>query len=180
MTRFALSTLMLAGCAQGGQARWVMDTWLIDPAGQNLSAVTTWEVFGPNWESNQRPGNHVCTVVVEWTGTPTSDAVPADSCAACDRAWALDVAAFDSDCSDTVASHPLYMGLTGVGIGPVDASLAGEEGPADPAFGSFVEGEDGWVPHGWATPAAGDVTAWNGTAAFTLWPAFAWELAEPK
>lgn len=166
--------LTLVGCAQGGQARWAMDTWLVDPVGPDLSAVTTWDIFGPDWESNQRPGTYVCTVAVQWSGTAVT------GCDRCGQAWALEALSLESDCSDPVASHPLFAGIAAIGVGSVASELDTEEGPADPAIGSYLLTEDGWAPHGWGTPAAGDGDRWDGTTAFTLWPAYAWELAEPQ
>lgn len=163
-------SLLAAGCAPATDG-WFVDTWWLEPVAEGgASGLLTRQVLDGRWDRRQLPRHHVCATVYAVAGTPGA------GCDACEVAWSVSTQALDSDCGLEVEPGPPP---TAVGLGALDAEIAGSEPYPTATAGSWARYDDGpWVAHGWAIRGGGEDAsdgehAWDGAHPVTAWPAWA-------
>lgn len=182
-TLLALVATTSAGCSRNdGVTTWAMDPLWIEPAGDvDIHGFQTWELFSSRWTKNYSEKFYICSVLVEFDGTPDT---AGEACSACDLTWAVEPVLLETDCAEQIASDPGFLSLSRIGLGLVGADIAADDPyPAQSQGGYADYSTDEWVSHGWAYPESldnrgtADELDWDGDQAFTLWPAFIWNLA---
>jgi len=169
------AALLLASCTPDpGAPFWALDPVALYPEGDAVYGLQTWEVFGERWGRRFQERWYICSVVVEFDGSPT------EPCEGCTHAWAVEPAFVESDCPDATAEQANFLDLTHVGIGGPAPTVESDDPHPGESIGAWADYGEGWTEYGWAYPQAldegGDGGAWDETAPFTLWPAWAWEL----
>lgn len=173
--------LMATACrsASDGTPAWAVDTITLDPGATTPFALQAWTLHDDRWANRATPKALVCSIVVELT---LQDG--ATDCDDCDSAYAVtDQRVVDTDCAEeTLEAFVLLDRTTALGVGSLADDLVADL-PVQGAVGGKVRVADRWLDHGWAYPTgaeAGTVEAgpWDGVRAFTLQPAWAWDLGD--
>jgi len=171
---------VVMGCSEPvGDARWAFDQIVIDPAAPGGPvALQTWQLHDAQWPNNQDNGyRHVCDVL-SVAQLEVSD-TPCDVCDVSYEVTSVEVSWTTCD-NEQLAELPMFLSLKRVGIGQVSSAV--ETTPrVKGAVGGWVDVGNGWEPHGWSWPDGADrgeaeMAPWDGTTAFWMEPAFAWEI----
>ncbi len=171
--------LWISACGADTHPVWAADTLYVEPDGDGVYALQSWEVFGDRWARRGSDRHYICAVVVELEGTA------AEPCDGCDATWTLAGSLLESDCDDAFVTEAQFPTATGLGIGSLDTSLVEDDPWPQQSSGGLIAYDDGaLVAHGWAFPQALDqgeapsATTWDGSQPFVWWPAFAWEVVQ--
>lgn len=162
-------------CAPDLTPAWAIDPWWAEPAAEGgLHGFQTWMLYGPRYAKNRSDRSYVCSVVVEFTATPSAP------CPGCTSGWAVAPALAESDCDEAWTAEPAWLTLTAIGVGPVPEALAADDPHPGTSMGSYADYGDGWLSAGWVWPEATETSAttaaWTGGDPAVFWPAYAWEL----
>jgi hypothetical protein len=176
-----MCALAATGCSAPDEPYWAFDPVWIEPAGADgVYGFQTWELFSKRWSRGYKDKFYVCSIVVELDGEARA---PDATCPGCTRAWEVFPAVLESDCDPSLAAESGYLALRGLALGPVDDAIREDDPFPGQSQGGFADYGAGWETHGWAYPEALDhdgvpqSASWDGDQAFTLWPAYAWELS---
>jgi hypothetical protein len=156
---------------------WALDPVHLEPDGVGgATGYHTWHLYDARFERAPRERTYACGAVFELVATP-------GACDACSHAWWVETSLLETDC-DPIALDPSSLPtLSAVGLAPMGGDLAVLDpypGVAQLAFAAYDTGPQeawGWAwPSRWETHGEADGPAWNDRQAFTLWPAYVWEL----
>jgi len=174
--------LLLLACGSSDVA-WALDTMSVVPTSTGLSGTHTWHFFSSRWGDAKGDAAFVCARAQTFTATVTSPA-QYEGCAGCTVSYRLTYEEMDSDCADDLATDPVYAIPTDLAIGDVPEDLASVDPNPDRSLGWYAVMEGVRLdPYGFAWDDAldwgGDAgpRGWNQGQAYTLWPAYAWDLA---
>ena len=167
-------------CAKG-DAVWAVQSASVVPAASGLSGAQAWSFFDARWGKAKSDGAFVCARSQILSGAVTT---PLPGCTDCTVAYVLDVEEIGSDCDAALAEDPSYTLPVAMAIGPVDDSLADLDPHPGRSLGWYAsfDGES-LTPYGLAWDDAFDSggepgpPGWNPEQTYTLWSAFAWDLA---
>lgn len=172
----ALTVLLCAGwlpaCKADRSPAWAFDPLWVEPVGDGIHGVHTWQLFTDKWQKKRKKRHYVCSVLVEIRGEP------ADPCEGCELSWAVQTELLESDCDPDLAQDPLFTSLERVGLGPLTTD---PEAPYPNLTSTgFTDYGFGWESHGWAYPDDLDAdrlpgsATWDGEQTFTFWPTLDW------
>ncbi len=170
--------LLFAGCASN-EPTWALDITFVAPADAtdtDITGSTTWQVYRKGWQRNFKGKHFLCSVFVTFDGVEDTP-----DCPDCVRSYTVTPEVDFTDCAAPLGDDPLFTGLTRIGFGPVsDDANAPYPGLSSPGYADYGLG---WEVHGWAYPEAAvsgpapEVAEFDGSQAFDMAPAFAWQLA---
>jgi hypothetical protein len=174
------SLIGVAGCAKG-DAVWAVQAASVVPGASGMSGTQAWTFFDSRWGKAKDDGAFVCARSQVVRGAVTT---PLPGCTDCTVAYDLEVDEIGTDCDSELAEDPSYTLPLAMAIGPVDDSLAEIDPHPGRSLGWYAsfDGES-LTPYGLAWDAAFDSGAepgppgWNPEQSYTLWSAFAWDLA---
>ncbi len=177
-----LLTLLLA-CGSDAPV-WALNTMSVVPTSTGLSGTQTWTFYSGRWGKSKGDDAFVCARAQTYTGVVTSP-VLYEGCADCLFAYELTYAELGSDCDEDLAADPAYRLPEVIAVGAVDDSIADLDPQGGESMGWYAQIEAGAVvPYGFAWDDALDwggypgPPGWNEGQVYTLWPAFAWDLAD--
>lgn len=175
----ALLAPLLTGC--GGAPAWAVQAGSVVPRDSGLDGVQAWSFFTARWGAAGDDAAFVCARSQTLTGT---GAAPLPGCASCTAAYTLATAEIETDCEGDEATDPSYTLPVAMAIGPVDASLADVDPYEGRSLGWYASFDGQTLePYGLVWDAAFDTGAdpgppgWNPGQSYTLWSAYAWDLA---
>lgn len=169
-----------SGCAKG-DAVWAVQSASVVPGASGLTGTQAWTFFDKRWGKAKDDGAFVCARSQIITGAVTT---PLPGCADCTVAYDLEVQEIGTDCDASLGEDASYTLPLAMAIGPVDDSLSAVDPHAGRSLGWYAsfDGES-LTPYGLAWDAAFDSggepgpPGWNPSQTYTLWSAFAWDLA---
>src|SRR5688500_8571193 len=95
-----LALLLSTACASSDDTpAWAFDPIWIEPVGEDLHGIHTWQLFSEPWHESRDDRHYVCSVLVEIWGTPSE-------CPGCTFAWAVETELLETDCDPAVAEEP--------------------------------------------------------------------------
>lgn len=171
---------LLLACASD-TPHWAINVVSAVPTANGIAGTQVWQFFDEGWGKAGEQGAYVCARVQTFTGTGTS--MP-PACSACLAAYELVYEEMASDCDTALAEDPAFELPVTIAIG----DPATEVETLDPHAGRSM----GWYtsfdgaehePYGFVWDDALDYggtagpPGWNDGQAYTLWPAYAWDLA---
>lgn len=165
--------VVLSACSTSDSSAWAADTWWLMPGAQGDTGLISWSIFEGRWERKQSPRQHRCAALF------SVELTPIDPCPGCGQAWSVSSELTDTDCAELPPSLPQ---LQAIALGSLPTDLEGSEPYPTVQAGTWARYDDGdWEPHGWGFqghPIAPRPTTppWDGQAAVTGWPAWAWPL----
>ncbi|MDP2307642.1 MAG: hypothetical protein Q8P18_16585 [Pseudomonadota bacterium] len=172
---------LVAGCASDAP-EWAVHHASLIPSETGLSGTQTWEFFSPAWARSGDPDAFVCARAQLVTGAVTA-ALP--GCEGCTVAYTIDVAELESDCAAPLDTDTAYTTPRAIGLGDVPDALADLDPYPGRSLGWYlsvdgVEMEAYGFAYDEALDWAGDLGApgWSTGQAYTLWPAYAWDLRD--
>jgi hypothetical protein len=175
--------LSLLGCGSSEPA-WALHHGSVVPTSTGLAGTQVWEFFTERWGRGKEDAAFVCARAQTLTGTVIG---PFDGCESCLVVYELAITELDGDCPPTIASNPAFELPVAIGIGDPAPDLVGDDPYNGRSYGWYAS-FDGAVfePYGYAWDDALDwggtagPPGWNDGQAYTLWPAYAWDLAAPE
>lgn len=177
----ALLVLLLA-CGSDAPV-WAMNTVSAVPDANGVSGTQTWTFFTDRWGKAKEDDAFVCARAQTFTGVVTS-AAQFEGCPTCLVAYDLVYEEMGSDCDDALATDPAYTVPETFAIGDVAEDLAALDPQGGESLGWYAVYEGVALDaYGFAWDDALDwggypgPPGWNEGQAYTLWPAFAWDLA---
>lgn len=177
-----MTLLLLLACGSDDVA-WAMDTMSVVPTSSGLVGTHTWHFFSSRWGEVKDDGAFVCARAQSFTGTVTSPA-QYEGCAGCTVSYRLSYDELGSDCPADLAEDPAYSVPTDLAIGDVPDELTALDPQPDRSMGWYAVLEGVVLePYGFAWDDAIDwggdpgPRGWNQGQTYTLWPAYAWDLA---
>lgn len=175
--RLSIWFALIAGCGDEGVPAWGVDTFTLDPTGDELVGIQRWDLYNADWWTSGAPRDHVCGAVVRLHPEPrTAD------CPDCVVAWSASPTLRETDCERVAAGDLLRV--TAVAVGSLSDELVNEDPHPGESLGAWVQIDgSGWLPHGWAYAEAldygGTAQDWDGDTVFTMWPDSAWPITAP-
>lgn len=177
----AVACLLAAACASD-EPTWAVHHASLIPTETGLSGTQTWEFFGAEWARTGDPDEMACARAQTVTGDVVA-ALP--GCEGCLAAYTLEVAELESDCAEPYATDAAYTTPRAIGIGDVPAGLAELDPYPGRSLGWYVSVDGVELTfYGYAYDEALDwagelgAPGWATGQAYTLWPAYAWDLRE--
>lgn len=176
-----VTTAVLGGCASD-EPVWAVHHASVVPGESGLDGTQTWEFFDAAWARSGDEDAFVCARGQLVTGALIA-ALP--GCDGCLAAYTLEVAELESDCAAPYDADPAYTTPRAIGIGDVPDALADADPYPGRSLGWYlsVDGQQ-MEPYGFAYDEALDwagelgAPGWTSGQAYTLWPAYAWDLRE--
>jgi len=168
-----LSLVLLGGCQPDTSPAWALDPIWFEARDTGIHGYQSWLIYQDRWERKQQDRFFLCSVVVEFDGSPS----PCDDC---DVAWRVDPRVTDGDCPSAMMDDPLFTRLEQIGLRRADDGFDTPH-PGQTSTG-YADYGWGWEIHGMAWPATLDHgghtpdAAWSGEEPFTLSPVLAWPL----
>lgn len=170
----------LGGCKSDDAPAYAVDSVWLEPNDDDVHGFVTWAFYSERWAKTTDDRYFVCSLLVELSGSP---AIADEACPSCSEAWSVTATAAGTDCAESLAADPAYVGLTRLGIGALDSDLTIDDPHPGQSSGGYADYGDGeWIAHGWAYPEGletGDPPtdlAWNDEQPFVLQPAWFWSL----
>ena len=180
----ALCGALLQACGGGDEPAWAVQhaTLEITNDGAEVAGYQIWEFYNSAWERTRSQDDHVCARVQSVYGA--AEAVLPEGCPGCVASYAVALEELQTDCVGPEASASSYAGVVRYAIGGVDRAIADDDPYPGDSLGWYVGWDDGAVVSlGFAwndtlnegqTPAS---AGWIGGEAYTLSPAFVWDLS---
>ena len=90
---------------------WAIDSlWIEVDENNNAFGFHTWQIYDANWSKQRASKHHICAVVVELNGEPTT------TCPSCFEAWDIQANVLESDCGDSILTTWNWAQINGLGI----------------------------------------------------------------
>jgi hypothetical protein len=167
---------LLAACGgQGDAVFWGFQHASLTVSGQGVTGYQLWELYAERWERKQKEKFHVCSVVQTLSGVEVSDEL--EGCLNCEAVYEVRLELLESDCEEAVSGRPDLAGMTRLAVGALPTELE-EDSPYPGATLGWYQSWDGTTAslHGYAWRDPEPTAPEWGDGAFTLWPAYAWQL----
>lgn len=183
----ALPLLCLAalpvGCGGGDTPAWAVQhaTLEVTNDGSEIAGYQVWEFYNSHWERSRSQDDHLCARTQSVYGL--AEAVLPDGCPGCIASYEVTLSEVQTDCGGVEAGAATYAGVTRYAIGTVDRAISDDDPYPGDSMGWYVGwGEDPVITLGYAWNEALDAgepaaaPGWMGGEAYTLSPAFVWDL----
>ncbi len=162
---------------------WALNTMSVAPSSTGITGTQTWTFYGSSWGKAKKDDAFVCARAQTFEGVVVSPALY-QGCPTCLLAYELTFSEMGSDCDGSLATDPAYQLPDVFAVGPLAEELAELDPQGGESLGWFavIEGVE-LEPYGFAWDDALDwggypgPPGWNEGQIYTLWPAFAWDLA---
>lgn len=171
---------LLLACADDGPA-WAVNQMSMVPSATGGEGTQTWAFYTARWGDAKDDRAYVCARAQTFTATVTS--LPA-GCPTCRFAYTVTLEELGTDCSSMVSVDPSFELPVAIAVGDVPDELAELDPHEGRSFGWYVS-FDGvtYEPFGFAWDESLDwdgdpgPPGWNSGQPYTLFPAYAWDLA---
>ena len=171
----------LAGCADRETAAWALQHGTVTVSDGTFEGYQIWEFYNARWDRTRNEKDHLCSRVQEITGAISTE-VPL-GCLGCVATYQIVIDEVETDCEGPEADDDSYGGVATYALGEVNAALSDDDPYPGESLGWYVAWAGGDLnPMGYAGNQALDqglepaLDGWSAGAAYTLWPAYVWEL----
>lgn len=170
----------LLACASDDPA-WAVNHMSVVPTADGIEGTQTWEFYTERWGRAKDDDAYVCARAQTFTGEVV--ATPSD-CDGCRFAYTIYLDELGGDCNSIVAVDPAYELPYSIAVGDLPDDFVDMDPHSGRSLGWYASFDnETWVAHGFAWDDALDwggdpgPPGWNDGQAYTLWPAYAWDLA---
>ncbi|MFT5686509.1 MAG: hypothetical protein ACI8RZ_007465 [Myxococcota bacterium] len=167
--------LFIACGGQGDAVFWGFQHANLTVSGDRLSGYQIWELYGEKWERKQKEKHHICSVVQTLTGVETDSEI--EGCLSCLAVYEVNLELLESDCDPSISEREDLAGMIRFGIGALPEELEEDAPYSDATLGWYQGWDDASATiHGYAWQDPEPTEPIWGDGAFTLWPAYTWQL----